>query len=391
MQLVATPLIVLALGGSAFDVSLAFALQFTPILLIAPIGGVLADRIPKRKGLLILQCVSVAQASTYLLVVATDSAVIPIVLVLSLVNGLVGALDMPMRTSFIAELLPDEDLPNGVALMMVAFNGSRIIGPAVAGVVVATLGFEATFIWSAVLGVVTLGLLASMDGQRSRPAPQPTGASVLRSLLAGLRYAATTRSVRTAIAIIAAHAVFGLSFLGIAPVYAIGVLGMDGAGYGLLIATMGVGAVAAAIPMTLVTLPIARRLMLMAPLVFSGLQLALGLNTMPAIAFLLIAPLGFFSLLVSSSVSVTIQSLVSHDLRGRVMGLYIAVMQGGSALGALFMGGLAETFGVPFAMTTGAILLASSVLALILLTRLYPEPNGEQPVDATVDWFPPSE
>jgi len=367
MQLVATPLLVISLGGSAFELGVVYALQFGPILLFAPLGGALADRIEKRRWVMILQAISAIQAFAFVIAIATDTVTMAHIFVLATVLGLVNAAEMPARVSFVAEVVPDEDLPNAVALMMVAMNASRIIGPAAAGLLAAAFGFSSNFLWSAVAAVVTIVTFAAVDNQRTRAAPKPTGESVRDSLLAGITYIRNTSSVSIPMLLLAMFGVFGISFQTILPIYAIDVLGVDKSTYGFLLAAMGLGALAAALPMTLVSVPRARQIMLLAPLAFALFLAVLAVTRSVPLAFLVITPLGFFFVLINSSVNVTVQGTIPHEYRGRTMGIYVSIMHGGGAVGALVMGSLAEIVGVTTAMLVGAA--ATAIITILLRAR----------------------
>jgi predicted MFS family arabinose efflux permease len=145
---------------------------------------------------------------------------------------------------------------------------------------------------------------------------------------------------------------------------------------------MGIGALLAAIPMTLVTLGIARRILYVAPIAFGVVLGALALNTWAPLAFVLVAPLGFCFLLTNSSVNVTIQGTVPHEVRGRTMGIYMSVMHGGSAIGALVMGTLAEAFDVQVAMLVGAVATLLAVLGLRLRGMAASTPAPKAPIEA---------
>jgi predicted MFS family arabinose efflux permease len=364
MQLVATPLLVISIGGSAFDLGVVYALQFGPILLFAPLGGALADRIEKRRWVMILQAISAVQAFAFVFVIATDTVTMAHIFVLATVLGLVNAAEMPTRVSFVAEVVPDEDLPNAVALMMVAMNASRIIGPAAAGLLAAFFGFSSNFLWSAIAAVVTIVTFAAIDDQRTRPAPKPTGESVRAALLDGIQYIRRTPAVSIPMLLLGMFGVFGISFQTILPVYAIDVLGVNTSTYGFLLAAMGFGALAAALPMTLVTVSRARQIMLLAPLAFALFLAVLAVTRSVPLAFLVITPLGFFFVLINSSVNVTVQGTIPHEYRGRTMGIYVSIMHGGGAVGALVMGSLAEIIGVTAAMLVGAAATAGITIAL---------------------------
>lgn len=365
MQLVATPLLLLSIGGSAVDLGIVYALQFGPILLLAPVGGAIADRVDRRALLMGLQGVTAAQALLMVVVITSGSVASWQIFALAAVLGVVNAAEMPTRISLVGELVPDEDLPNAVALMMVAMNASRIIGPAIAGLLVATIGYEANFIWSFSGATLAVVLVRLIDGERTIGQTTAAEESVWRSILGAVAYIWRTPLVRTGLGLLAVFGVFGISFQTILPLYAIDMLGLDPAGYGFIVAAMGVGALSAALPITMLGTRTAGRLMFIAPVVFACLLASLALTTVPEVAFALIVPLGFFFVMTNAVINVTVQGTIAHQFRGRTMGIYVSIMHGGGALGALIMGLLASMFSVPVAMSVGAGMTAA--LALILL------------------------
>lgn len=386
MQLVATPLVVLSIGGSALDLGVVFALQFLPILLFAPVAGVLADRWPKRKVLILVQIGTAVQATLFTLMIATGSVDILWIYGLALALGVLSACEMPMRGAFVGELVPDTHIPNAVALMSVAYNASRFVGPALAGLVAATFGHEANFAWSAVVALITLVLLVRIDASRSRPPPMSAPSSVLAELRAGIAYVRTDVPVASALGILAGFGVFGLSFQTVAPIFTLYVLNLDDGQYGLFLAAMGAGALAASLRMTVVSVRTASRLLRIVPLLFGGVLVALAASPTVALAFALVIPLGALSLFINSSVMISIQGTVSHDVRGRVMGLYVSVMHGGSAIGALLAGGLAEAAGAQAAMVVGGVMTAACGLIFSRGLRSHrARAEFSQPLRADVD------
>jgi predicted MFS family arabinose efflux permease len=366
MQLVATPLLLLSLGAGAFELGVAYALQFGPILLLAPLGGALADRFDKRRWLMTLQAITAVQALTFVVVIVTGSVSVWHVFALAAMLGMVNASEMPTRVSFVAELVPDREISNAVGLMLVAMNASRVIGPALAGILAAIFGYAANFTWSLLAAITAVILVGRIDGTRTRSAAQVSGESVLRSVQSAIRHIGTSPTLKTGLGLLAAFGLFGVSFQTVAPIYAIETLGMDGAGYGFLIAAMGIGALAAALPMTLISTRQARGLMFLAPIAFGVLLAFLALNRMPMLAFVLIVPLGFFYVLINSTINVTVQGTVDHEFRGRTMGIYVSIMHGGGAIGALLMGTLTALLGAPTAMLIGTagIVISTAVLRI---------------------------
>src|SRR5918997_2341011 len=168
MQFVALPWLVLQLGGSPLQLGLVMAFMFGPSLFLAPLGGVLADRMDKRRTLIAMNLVAMTQASVLFVLALTGVVEIWHVYLLALVAGFVNAVEMPVRQAFVAELVPREDLTNAIALSSTSFNLSRVVGPAVAGVVIAASGVGVVFGMNAVSYLSVLVGLARLDSTRFR-------------------------------------------------------------------------------------------------------------------------------------------------------------------------------------------------------------------------------
>lgn len=367
MQLVATPLLLLSIGGSAVDLGIVYALQFGPILLMAPVGGAIADRVDRRSLLMGLQGITAAQALLMVFVITSGSVASWQIFALAAVLGVVNAAEMPTRISMVGELVPDEDLPNAVALMMVAMNASRVIGPAIAGLLAATVGYAANFSWSFVGATLAVVLVRLIDGERTVSQHPAADESVWSSIVDAVTYIWRTPLIRIGLGLLAVFGVFGISFQTILPLYAIDILGLDPAGYGFIVAAMGVGGLSAALPITLVGTRTASRLMFVAPLVFAALLAGLALTTLPMAAFALIVALGFFFVMTNAVINVTVQGTIAHRYRGRTMGIYVSIMHGGGALGALIVGVMASMTTVPLAMFLGAGMTAALVMVLLTI------------------------
>src|SRR5919106_3312083 len=242
MQTVSQPWLVLLLGGTPLQLGLVLALQYAPAMILAPLGGVLADRVDKRRALLVTQSTAMVQA--IVLFALTFAGVVEIwhVLVLALVLGLVNAVDMPIRQSFAAELVPREDLMNAIALNSASFNLARVIGPAIAGVTLAAWGPSFNFGFNAVSYLAVLVSLAVMDVHRlNRMEPPDERTPVLASLVEGLRFARRTPLVLWPLVLLGGISLFGMNFQTLLPLFARNTLSLDADGYGALFAAMGLG------------------------------------------------------------------------------------------------------------------------------------------------------
>ncbi|HSK93300.1 MAG TPA: MFS transporter [Candidatus Angelobacter sp.] len=366
MQSVALPWLVLQLGGSPIQLGLVMAFMFGPSLFLAPLGGVLADRLDKRRALVALNLVAMAQAAT--LFVLAFSGVVEIwhVYLLALVAGFVNSAEMPVRQAFVAELVPREDLTNAIALSSTSFNLSRVVGPAVAGVTIAVFGVSVNFGVNAVsyLSVIT-GLLL-IEGRTLHRAPRPTSfPSIRESLVEGFRYARATPTILWPLVLLGGVAVLAMNFQTLLPLFTRDALGLDSGGYGALFATMGAGSLLGSLTLAFATSQ--RPLMgylIGAGAAFLALAFVLGFVRAPILAFPVVAAIGYASMLMVNTVNVTVQNSVPDPLRGRVMSLYVTVFAGSAPIGGLVAGFLAEGWGAPFAFSFGAA-RAFGVLGLV--------------------------
>jgi MFS family permease len=378
MQSVAHPWLVLQLGGSPLQLGSVLALMFAPSLVLAPIGGVLADRMDKRRTLIAVNGVAMANASILFGLTITGVVEIWHLYVLALSAGFVNAIEMPVRQAFVAELVPQDDLVNAIALNSTSFNLSRVVGPAVAGVVIAAFGVGIVFGINAVSYLSVLIGLVRLDTRLFRRIPRPERfPSVRASLAEGVRYAFATPSVLWPLLLLGGMATFAMNFQTLLPVYARDELAMDSGGYGALFAAMGAGSLLGSL---LLAFTARRRamfgLIIGGGAVFLALEVVLGLWRHPIAAFALVVGIGLASMLMVNTINVVVQNSVPDALRGRVMSLYVTVFAGTAPLGGLFAGAMAEAFGAPAGLVVGAV-LATAVLGVVAWhLRRVEEPRG---------------
>ncbi len=364
MQSVAQPWLVLELGGSPLQLGLVLALMFAPSMFLAPIGGVLADRVDKRRTLLVLNAVAMVQAATLFVLAATGMVEIWHVYVLALAAGFVNAIEMPVRQAFAAELVPPDDLVNAIALNSTSFNLSRVVGPAIAGVTIAAFGVAINFGINAVSYLSVLIGLWMLEGTELRRIRRPAVfPSVRASLVEGVRFAVRTPTVLWPLVLLGGMATLAMNFQTLLPLFTRDTLGLDSGGYGALFAAMGAGSLLGSLILAFAT---SQRPML--GLILGGgaaflvLELALGLVRSPLLAFPLVFGIGLASMLMVNTINVTIQNSVPDALRGRVMSLYVTVFAGTAPIGGLFAGAVAQGFGAPFALSLGAGLAVAVLL-----------------------------
>jgi len=366
MQTVSQPWLVLLLDGSAIQLGTVLALQFAPSLLLAPLGGVLADRVDKRRLLLATQLLAALHAAVLFGLTVTDVVQIWHVMVLALAIGFVNAIDMPVRQAFAADLVPHEDLMNAVTLNSASFNLARVVGPAVAGVTLALYGPAFNFGLNAVSYVAVLVALLLMDPVTMQPMVRPERHPSVRSSLAeGVRYALRTPTVLWPLVLLAGMGTFGMNFQTLLPIFAKVTLSLDADGYGALFAAMGAGSLLASLGLAF----IGSRRPLVGMIMGGGLgfvlfEALLGLSRTPELAFPLIVAIGLASMLMINSINVIVQRSVPNELRGRVMSLYIMVFAGAAPIGGLIAGTVAELWGPPAGFLLGAA-VASLFVGLV--------------------------
>ncbi len=402
MQQVSLPWLVLALGGSPLQLGIVAALEFAPATVLAPFGGVLADRVDKRRALMITQVAAAVQVVALVILLAAGLLSIPLVMLLSLLLGIVNAADMPLRQSVAAELVPRHLLANAIALNSMAFNTARVIGPAVAGVTIAIgaavfgsnlagIGFNFGINALSYTAALVSLLLIDADAFRQPPPPE-VRPRVLTSLGEGIAYAVRTPLVLWSLVLLAGVATFGLNFRVLLPLFAQDELGLDAGGYGALYAAMGLGALCGAVFLAFLHERRVLPFMLIGGGAFVGAELLLAGSSGVLAAVPLVFAAGLASMLMINTVNATVQSNVSDELRGRVMALYVTVFAGSTPLGGLFAGFIAEQADARAGFAIGALLSlavvvlvawrlrAAARLGALGTTRLgTPEVSGDAP------------
>jgi MFS family permease len=379
MQQVSLPWLVLELGGSPLQLGFVAVLQFGPAMLLAPFGGVFADRIEKRHALIASQIGAACQAFVLFLLTATGVVEIWMVLAMAGVLGLVNAVDMPVRQSLAADLVPRHLLANAIALNSMAFNSARVVGPALAGVII---GLGTALTGSAVTGVainlgintltysgVLTGLLRMNPAEIRRHEKPERHPPVLHSLREGYDYAVRTPLVLWCLVLLGGIAAFGFNFQILLPLFARQVLGLPAEGYGGLYAAMGVGSLAGSLTLAVMRQRRAIPLMLVGGVVFSALLVGIAASRHVVLAGAFVMGAGYASMLMINTINATVQANVTDALRGRVMSFYVTVFAGSAPVGGLFAGAVAEAWGTPAAFLTGSALSLLTVAVTALGLR----------------------
>jgi MFS family permease len=353
IQTVAQGWLVLQLTDSAFAVGLVTTLGSLPILLFTLYGGVVADRVNKLRLVLVLQALMLTEALTLGVLTYMHLVTVHWVMGLAVFFGFLSAFEVPTRQALISEIVAREDLMNAIALGSSAFNVARVVGPAVAGALIATVGLAACFFVNA---ASYLAVIASLLLMRPglRPAVEITPA--LDAMREGFRYVFGNRWPRAIVTIIATFAVFGFSFMPMLPVFARDALHLDARGYGAMVSAVGAGAAAAAFFMAGLGGRTGRPAVVLRSSVLFGAVLtaaAVAPGLWSAVALFTVA--GCLMALNGIAANTTLQIEAPDRLRGRVMGFYSFVVLGMAPFGSLQAGWIAEHYGIRTAIGVGGI------------------------------------
>jgi len=353
MQTIAQGWLVLQLTNSAFLVGLVTALGSLPILLLSLYAGVVADRVNKRKFILLLQSLMLAEALTLATLTAFHLITVHWVMGLAAFSGLLTAFEVPTRQAFVAELVDREDLMNAIALGSSAFNLARVIGPALAGGLIATLGLSACFFANAASYLAVIISLLRMDAQGSRARSFVPLWAAMRE---GFAYVFGHRWPRALVMIVATFSIFGFSFVPLMSVFARDALRLDASGYGVMVAAIGVGAVGAAFFMAAFGDRVRQsRLVLGSSSLFGAVLFTASFAPNFWSAALLFTLTGGVMALNGIAANTMLQSEAPDELRGRIMGFYSFMVLGLAPFGSLQAGWIAEHFGVRFAFAFGGL------------------------------------
>jgi MFS family permease len=345
MQTTAQAWLVLQLTRSPFALGLVTTLQFLPIMLLSLVGGVISDRVPKHRLVIVTQTAALIQAAIFGALVATGAIQLWHVYILAAAQGIITAIDNPARQSFAVDLVGREHLVNAVALNSMLFNGARIVGPALAGLIIAKIGIAPTLFLNAISFVAVIAGLLMMDPAAFFSVPAPAGGPAGRRLLEGLAYVWRTPQVLLVMIVVAAIGTFGYNFSVVLPLLAGFVLHTDAAGFGGLSAFLGVGSLVGAFS-TAYARKITIRRLIVGSGCFGILLGAVALSTSFALSGALLIALGFAGILFSTSANTLLQLAVPDALRGRVMGLYMLLFAGSTPIGGFLIGTLSNAIGV---------------------------------------------
>ncbi|MBW3565293.1 MAG: MFS transporter [Acidobacteria bacterium] len=357
MQSVAQAWLVYRLTGSATMLGIVGFATMIPSFLFASFGGLLADRVSRRRILLWTQILSMTLA--FILAVLTLSGMIQVwhILLLATLLGLVNAFDVPARQSFVVEMVAREHLPNAIALNSSMFNGARMIGPAVAGVIVATLGEGWCFLINAISYVAVIAGLLMMKMPPGSPRTGEIDESILSRLAGGWRFASRTRPIRALLLLLGLVSLVGMPYTTLMPIFADRILHGGPQALGILLGSAGLGAFGGSI--VLATRRDVRglgRWVARAAVAFGAFLIVFAFSRIFWLSAAILVAVGASMIVQMAASNTLIQVMVPDALRGRVMALYSMMFLGMAPFGALFAGWLAERLTAPVTLGIGGVM-----------------------------------
>jgi len=370
MQSVAQGWLMHRLTSSALMLGVLGFAQFLPVLLLSLWAGVIVDSIDKRKLLLFTQSAFLIQAALLATAVSTGIVKPWMVLALAFVFGTINAVDLPARQSFVVELVGREDMSNAIALNSAAFNTARVLGPAIAGILLATVGEAGCFWLNAVSYIAVIVSIGRMD-IRPKPGIRFQAGRALEYMKEGVRYARSVRPVRNLLILLGTTAGLGFQYMILLPVYVREILKADARAFGLLVSAFGLGSLLAAAWMTRKQ----DRWALRRNIFIGLLAAAIGMGTFAwSRALPLSLAMGFLSgfglILYVATTNTLIQISTEDRYRGRVMSLYTLMFVGTAPIGALISGSIAQRFGAPVATSVSALVLLGGAIWMMRRLRV---------------------
>jgi len=356
MQTTAQSWLVLELtgkGSAGFALGLMMALQFLPLLLFGVWGGVVADRLDKRRTLIWTQSSAAVLAVALWLIVLTGATQLWMIYVLAFLLGVVTVFDNPARQAFVIEMVGSDDVANAVGLNSAVFNGARLIGPAIAGISIHAIGISPSFLLNAISFipvVAALGAMRTRELVRHEPLPRSKG-----QVREGLRYVWHEPVLRSTLLLVTVVATFGFNFIIVLPLMARYEFGGDAGLYGLLFAVLAGGSLVGALVAAGRARP-SRPLLVGSAAAFSVFAMLVALAPNALWAGIGLVPMGAFSMVFIATANSALQLTSRHEMRGRVMALYALVFLGSTPIGGPLIGWISQEWGARAGLFLGGAL-----------------------------------
>ena len=366
MQSVALPWLALQLTHSGLLVGLVLAAQFMPVLLGSQLGGAIADRYPKRSVLLVTQTLFTIPSFTLFALSATGHAQYWMIVVAAIAAGTINAFDVPSRQSFVIEMVGRQDLMNAIALNSSVFNGATVIGPSVAGLIIAAVGLPICFLANSVSYLAAVGALLLMR-DLPKVVQERHDEPLLARIAQGASYARHEPVVGMLLVSVAVFSLFAMNRLTLIPLFADQVLHVGAQGFGFLLGSMGLGALVGALTLAFFpTLGSDPRRQFWMAMIWVAALLEFSISRVYAVSLATLFVAGYCQISFVATANNRIQTITPDSLRGRVMGLYAQALIGVGPIGATQAGALATLLGAPWAMAIGSVIAGAVVLAIRL-------------------------
>ena len=367
IQQVALSWLIYSITNSPFLLGFVMFAGQLPTFLIAPFAGVLADKYDKHKIIIGTQVVSMLQAILLAIFVMTDHINVSVLIILNILLGIANSFDIPTRQSFVIQMIDNkEDLPNAIALNSAIVNGSRLIGPAIAGILVASLGEGICFLINAIsfVFVIISLLLMKIEKEEKKEKAGDEKVSIIKQLKEGFQYSFGFLPIRSVILLLAAVSLFGNPYLVLLPVFARDILSGNAATLGYLNSAVGIGALSGALYLASrkSTLGLGK-IIATTTLIFAFTLISFSFSKTLTLSVIILLFCGFGMMMQTSGSNTILQTLSDDDMRGRVMSFYTVAFRGMAPFGSLWAGTFADNFGAPVTvLISGVVCLAAGIL-----------------------------
>jgi len=360
MQNVALAWLVIELSGSPLAIGALAFWRFVPFTIFGLVAGVVADRIESRKLVMATQAAAMAVSIALAVVTLTDTATLPLVYVLAALGGIALAFDAPGRQSLTFQMVGPRELPNAVALNSGLFNGSRVIGPAIAGLVIAAVGTGICFVLNAVSFLAVLSALAIVRAEELYPVAKDRSATIVGGLRRAASFAWNDPQLRLILSVVTVVSTVGFNFHVLVPLLAADTLHVGPEGFGLLSATFGLGALVGALA-TASFRQASWRMFSIGTASFGVLVLLLAPVQNAYLAGLVLFGIGVSFTLFTANANSLVQLTAPDHLRGRLIGLYLFAFLGLAPIGGLFAGWLADVGGTSLAFAVAGLTALATI------------------------------
>ena len=347
-------------AGSATALGVVTGLQFLPFLLLAPWAGLIADRFPKRRTLLATQTMLAVSSLVLGILAVTGTAQLWHVYAIALLQGITTAIDNPTRQAFVSEMVPSDKLANAVALNSASFNLGRLIGPGIAGVVIALWGTGEALLLNTATFVFVIVALLMLRRSELRPAPLARARGGIRE---GFRYVRDRGDIQLVMLLVFVLGTFGMNFQITMALMATKVFDKGAGEFGLLGSIMAVGSLTAALLSARRKTP-RLRVLLLSLVGFSAAAAVAAMAPTYWTFALALVPVGLTALTALTTANAMVQTRVAPEMRGRVMALYMAIFMGGTPAGAPLIGWISETFGPRWTIGIGAVAMGLTLVGV---------------------------